>query len=260
MNKAVFFDIDGTLWDSRFEIPESTVRGIQKLHEQGNYAFICTGRSRSAVQSQKLLNLGFDGIVAGCGTYIEYRSEVVFEKWIPYEKLQEVQETLRELHMPVLLEGSEAIYYDEEAFGEEPYLKYLKQALGDTVKTTEHLDIHSKVNKMSALCSKADRTATEQRMKEEWNLVYHSSFVVEIMPRGFSKASGIAWICEYLGIPREDTYGFGDSANDLDMLNYVKYGIAMGNGTEDAKEAADYVTSDIHEDGIYRGLEYFGLI
>ena len=71
--KAAFFDIDGTLWDSCNEIPESTVEAIRKLRENGNLAFLCSGRTRAYIQNPSLLEIGFDGIVSGCGTMIEYR-------------------------------------------------------------------------------------------------------------------------------------------------------------------------------------------
>lgn len=81
MKTAVFFDIDGTLWDSQMQIPKSTIEAIHKLQENGNYAFICSGRSRATIRARELLEeIGFDGIVAGCGTYIEYNGEVIFER------------------------------------------------------------------------------------------------------------------------------------------------------------------------------------
>jgi hydroxymethylpyrimidine pyrophosphatase-like HAD family hydrolase len=67
MKKAVFFDIDGTLWNYKMQIPQSTVSAIRKLRENGHYAFICSGRSRSNIQSPDLLGIGFDGVVASCG-------------------------------------------------------------------------------------------------------------------------------------------------------------------------------------------------
>ena len=88
----------------------------------------------------------------------------------------------------------------------------------------------------------------------------HDDVVLECTPKGTSKATGIDWLCKYLGIAKEDTYGIGDSINDLDMLQYVGHGIAMGNGTQVAKEAAEYVTTDIHEDGIYNALKHYRLI
>ena len=58
----------------------------------------------------------------------------------------------------------------------------------------------------------------------------------------------------------KDTYAFGDSANDVDMLEFAGVGVAMGDGTDVAKEHADYVTRGLHEDGIYHALKHFALI
>ena len=62
MSKTVFFDIDGTLWDERMNIPDSTIEAIVALKANGHRAFLCTGRARASVNSDKLLNMGFDGI------------------------------------------------------------------------------------------------------------------------------------------------------------------------------------------------------
>lgn len=80
--KAVFFDIDGTLWDEHFVIPESTKEAIRKLRENGHLAFLCSGRTRAFIQDERLLALGFDGIVAGCGTWIEMDGKTLFYKKI----------------------------------------------------------------------------------------------------------------------------------------------------------------------------------
>ena len=71
MSKAVFFDIDGTLWDFYNQIPVSTVTAIRELRKNGHYAFICSGRARAYIQHPDLFAIGFDGVVAGCGTHVE---------------------------------------------------------------------------------------------------------------------------------------------------------------------------------------------
>ena len=78
-------------------------------------------------------------------------------------------------------------------------------------------------------------------------------------------SSKILYGCEpvsytHLGIDVKDTYAFGDSANDVDMLEFAGVGVAMGDGTDVAKEHADYVTRGLHEDGIYHALKHFALI
>ena len=53
---------------------------------------------------------------------------------------------------------------------------------------------------------------------------------------------------------------FGDDTNDIPMFNIVKYGICMGNGNQEAKKHAFYITSNIEEDGIKNALEHFNVI
>lgn len=83
---------------------------------------------------------------------------------------------------------------------------------------------------------------------------------MEIVPKGFNKATGIQEICRLLGIAHEDTYSFGDSTNDLDMLAYTAHSVAMGDGMQEAKDAAEYVTSPLREDGILKACEHYGLV
>ena len=71
MPKAIFFDIDGTLWDREQRIPESVKKALERLKENSHLFFICSGRTRSFIPDRELMPLGFDGILAGCGTYGE---------------------------------------------------------------------------------------------------------------------------------------------------------------------------------------------
>ena len=67
-------------------------------------------------------------------------------------------------------------------------------------------------------------------------------------------------LCDYLGIPVEETYAIGDSINDLEMLQFVGHSIAMGNASQSAKDVAEYITTHIHEDGILNALRHYNLI
>ena len=82
----------------------------------------------------------------------------------------------------------------------------------------------------------------------------------EIVPKGYSKATAIRYITEYLNIPMEDTVAIGDSNNDLDMLRYVQNSIAMGVCTEEVAEAASYRTDTVEQDGIEKAMRHFGMI
>lgn len=261
MKKAVFFDIDGTLWDRSMRVPKSCVTAIRNLRENGNYAFLCSGRSRAAIQGKELLeDIGFDGILAGCGTYGEYLGEIIFERKLSQKEIEKLLAGLKKYRIPAILEGKKHLYANKEDFGEDPYLSYLDRILENGMLPLSGYQGRYDANKISADYTRGDARSLCRELSAEFEFLFHESRVVEIMPKGYSKASGIRKMCDYLDIAHEDTYAFGDSANDIAMLQYVKHGVAMGNATEDVKEAADFVTSDILDDGIQHGLKYFSLI
>ncbi|OBK33661.1 HAD family hydrolase [Mycobacterium sp. 1245111.1] len=79
--------------------------------------------------------------------------------------------------------------------------------------------------------------------------------LIEIVPVGVNKGSGIAEIAGPLGIPDADWVAFGDMPNDVPMLSRAGLGVAMGNAHPDAVAAADEVTTTNADDGVARVLE-----
>ncbi len=258
--KAVFFDIDGTIWDAHMWIPESTKRAIRALRENGHLTFICSGRTRAFIQAEELLDLGFDGIIAGCGTYIEEHGKELFYKKIEEQEVKRVLAVFRSCHMPVVMEGKKDLYLDAAEFAGDDYPERMRREIGEHLLPITGNEGKWEISKFScALPDPAYQRAVEE-LKNDYEILIHDAPVAEFVPKGFSKASGIQKACELFSIAREDTYAFGDSVNDLDMLRYVAHGVAMGNGTKEAKEAADYVTTELKDDGIYQGLLHYGLI
>jgi hypothetical protein len=261
MSKLIFFDIDGTIWDERMQIPESTKRTICQLRENGHKTFLCSGRARGNIRSEELLALGFDGIVAACGNHVEMNGKILYEHILTNEQVKRAVMLLEACHMPVVLEGPSHHWISEKGFEQDPYVVYLLQEMGETALPLKGFDESIRINKFSAdILPTTDYDRIKKELGSEYELLEHEGNVVEFVPKGTSKATGIAWLCRYLGVAREDTYAVGDSVNDLDMLTYVGHGIAMGNASSAVKEIAEYVTKDIHEDGIYHAMKHYELI
>ena len=83
---------------------------------------------------------------------------------------------------------------------------------------------------------------------------------MDVIAKGGGKMKGIQRYLEMKGIKAEETIAFGDAENDLEMLKFAGIGVAMGNGEEQVKAQADYVTADVDDDGIAKALRHFGLI
>jgi hydroxymethylpyrimidine pyrophosphatase-like HAD family hydrolase len=77
---------------------------------------------------------------------------------------------------------------------------------------------------------------------------------------GIHKATAIEKLLKHLKIRNDDTFVYGDGLNDLEMLEFVQNGIAMGNAKEAVKKAANEITNTHDEDGIYNSFKKYGLI
>ena len=94
----------------------------------------------------------------------------------------------------------------------------------------------------------------------EGDLTYSTNNgLIEVMPRGLSKATGIAEVAGPLGIDAADIVAFGDMPNDIPMLRWAGLGVAMGNAHADVLEAADEITTRNTDDGLARVLERWWL-
>lgn len=259
--KIIFFDIDGTLFDPELGVPQSTRESIKVLIENGHLPVICTGRAMAMVPDY-LMEIGFLGIIAGAGTYVEYEGKTVHHKVEGNEFLADILPLLKENHIKFVVEGPKYVYFDSSDVSEEyGFVKEILEKLGaDTIKPIHGENI--RMNKISCfLTEKSNFEEILPKIQEKFDLIRHQGVnLIELIPTGYNKASGIETLIDYLGIDRKDTYAFGDSTNDLQMLDYVECGIAMGNSYPEVLERAKYRTKSIQEDGIYWGLKKFGLI
>jgi Cof subfamily protein (haloacid dehalogenase superfamily) len=79
--------------------------------------------------------------------------------------------------------------------------------------------------------------------------------LIEVVPLGISKATGVEEVARPYEITAEDVVAFGDMPNDIPMLRWAGLGVAMGNAHPEAVEAADEVTATNTDDGLARVLE-----
>lgn len=260
--KALFFDIDGTLFDFECGVPESTRRALRLLNQRGHLPFICTGRSRALVENW-LVELGFSGVVAACGTDIEYQGRRVFQKELSAELADWAVRALRAEGMVPVLEGPDALYFDDTEYTQDidGFCDYINQVLGPRRLPIKGNEGAMRVNKISAkIVPGARPDCAVKRLAWAFDAIRHEGVTIEFVPKGFSKATGIQIITRALGIAQCDVLAFGDSNNDMDMLEYAGVGVAMGNGTPGLMEKADYVTDTLQNDGIWNALQHFGLL
>ncbi len=260
MKKLLFFDIDGTLLDeSNQEVPKSTMTALQKAQENGHLVFINTGRSFTAVPNI-IKNMNIDGYVCGCGGYLSYHGEVLQDTTLDIALCQQLVQKLNECKLSAVLESTNCIYFDTNNINErvEGFRQSLKTE--DTICASWDQE-NLQFDKLTVFLNEDSQFEPfYETFKDQLHFIQRDETFYEIIPTHISKATGIAYFLDYFNLPFDCAYAFGDSANDLAMLEYVKHSIAMGVSHPDVLKTCEYVTTNLEDDGIQHALEHYGII
>ena len=252
--KILFFDIDGTLLSHRtLQIPESAKKSIRKAKEKGHLVFINTGRTISVV-NKEIKELGFDGYICGCGSYIEVDGEVIYSNDIDKSKYAEIINKIEEYDLDVVLEGREAVYYNRDTSTDAILTDFIKNNYPVSTYKDENLQfdkMYMKYGDNENLKDFCDFT------KDLFDFIDHGNGGGEMVPKGHSKATGIDFVLNHYNIDDKDSYAFGDGINDIEMLSTVGCGIAMGNASDEVKKYAHKVTESVHDDGVAVGIKEY---
>ena len=154
---AIFFDIDGTLWDRDNNIPQSTKEAIHQLQENGHQTFLCSGRTRVFINSEELLGMGFDGIVCGCGTFIEYKGKEMLYKEIDRELLKKAVQVFYDYDIAMVMEGRHMLYMDADKISRDAYGRYLLEVMKDCMLPIQGHEEQWEASKFSVLIVKSNK-------------------------------------------------------------------------------------------------------
>ncbi|SER07663.1 Cof-type HAD-IIB family hydrolase [Piscibacillus halophilus] len=252
----IFFDIDGTLLDHHKELPQSAKESIFKLKEQGHEVAIATGRAPFMFKDIRK-ELGIDTYVSFNGQYVVLRGEVIYKNPLDNEELVALTEKALENEHPVVFMDA------DDMKANVPEHEYINESISSL--KIDHFPSHDpdyigrELYQALLFCVKGEEQPYVDQFKK-FDFVRWHRVSVDILPAGGSKAEGIDRIIDKLGIPAERQVAFGDARNDLEMLSQIHHSFAMGNGHQEAKEKARYVTKRVDEDGILYGLKQIGLI
>ncbi|GEK91643.1 Cof-type HAD-IIB family hydrolase [Alkalibacterium kapii] len=274
MEKVVFLDIDGTLVTKYNSIPESAKQAIQDLKKNNILPVISTGRAPLLIEEVRN-ELGIDSYIAMNGQLVVHEGEVVYHNPIEKETVDKLIAHAVENNDGIILCGAKDIFSNSivslaKRSSVLTLLKGIAKLIPGSIKYSFLSRLIKKPPKPEEYEGKPIyQVIIETSMEEEQHYKHlfqdlhfarSNYYTVDIISKGISKATGIEHYLNHVGLKRENTYAFGDSPNDLEMLAYVETSVAMGNGWDNVKAVADYVTDDVDKDGIKNALEYFGLI
>lgn len=256
MNRQIlFFDIDGTLVDSTTHIvPESTKTALHKLREDGHLLCISTGRSLQSVIDGNFDQLiDWDIFLCNNGQAIyDHEKNLMHLTPIPRESVEACIQTAEKQEAPLLIMGKEQILTREA----NEYVITSTEFFKESIPEVQEYDGSDVI--MMIAYGPMGYTYEEYMAISSVDVLIGQSTYADVVLKGFSKAIGIKYVLEHFQM--RDYLAFGDSLNDVEMLQHARIGVAMGNGHEEAKRSADFVTDDVSEDGIYHALVQMGMI
>ena len=109
--KALFFDIDGTLFSEIVrQVPQSAVLALKKSRDSGNLVFINTGRTWCQTEGIRG-EVETDGMLCGCGTYLTAENKVLYDRRVSPERINWIREAVSRFRLDAVLEGVNHCYF-----------------------------------------------------------------------------------------------------------------------------------------------------
>lgn len=273
--KIIFLDIDGTLTEpGKNDPPESALFAVRSAREKGHAVFLCTGRNYDMMKP--LLKFGFDGFIASSGGYIQCGDEVIYDCPLTEEQ--------RVLALGLFEKNNifRTIECNEGSFTTESFKEFLRKN-AETSGNSEFLRWREQLEKNLNMrpIEEYENQAVYKvvlMVDEEWKLDEpmkvlgdEFTFVIqeknvqgyincEFISKQYDKGQAVKRVCEHLGVDVKNTFAFGDSMNDLEMMETAGYSICMENGSPALKEIADEICKSVSEDGLYKAFEKHGLL
>ena len=273
--KLIFLDIDGTLTEPGKNVPPpSAVDAVRRAREKGHKVVLCSGRNYGMLYP--VTHYGFDGLGASAGGYIEYNGQVVYDCPMTSEQQARVLDIFKESGIYRTIGGRSHSYTDEgfkEFLSENIQSKANSELLRWRIQIENELGIRpmseydgEPIYGMAFMSRGAERLKKPlQMLQEEFDFCIQDEDACgivngELSSKEFDKGKAVERLCGFLGISKEDTIAFGDSMNDLEMLQAAEIGVCMANGSPSLLKIANMVCPSVLEDGLYSAFEKLKLL
>ena len=265
--KLIALDIDGTLTNSRKEISPRTRYALLEAQDQGKKIILASGRHPLGVYpiAQDLMLARYGGYIMSFngGKIIDCATgRTIVTKLFPSEYLADIVSVLKDSNITMLTFDDKRIYADNKV---NDYTYVEKDILKTEMVVTEDFvaAVKFEINKilLAGEPDELDRYQAILSKRYDGLLdVYKSApYFLEIMPFGVSKGSMLPLLLNKIGVDRDELIAFGDHYNDMTMIGYAGFGVAMANGEEEIKKIANYVCESNDDDGIAKALAKFVL-
>jgi Cof subfamily protein (haloacid dehalogenase superfamily) len=238
-----------------------TRAALERTHAAGIHVLLVTGRMFQAVRPYALEAHLDDPVVCYQGAVV---AEPESGRWlrhepIPLELAREAIAALNEEGFPLNCYVDDELYVAEVTPGARRYADFQHLELHPVGELLAWLD--EPPTKLVVIDDPEVLDGLKQRMisRFEGRLYISKSlpYFLEFASPDVTKAAGLDFLAEHLGFTRERTVAFGDGENDIELVDWAAYGVAVENAHERVKAVADLICPPVDEEGVAQVLEAF---
>ncbi|MGN1277819.1 MAG: HAD family hydrolase [Floccifex sp.] len=259
-HKIVFFDMDGTLYQTENDIIlDSSLEAIQMLKERGYIVCAATGRPLNQLKLI-LEKITFDYYVTINGGYIlDAELNEIDSFPIERQSLNDLVDLCKQNEFGLLFHFGDASYIYNNFYPMYYFCKYCNVL--DSLFYDQSQSYHKRHKAFDAVVLTKDKHAIDEFMESHPDLrrdlinVKTDGFCYDIFNKTVDKSHGIEMILKRENLTWKDTICFGDSTNDIGMLQKADIGVAMGTANDYVKSFANFVTTSTYNHGIYNGVK-----
>lgn len=263
MIKMIVTDIDGTIVDFNSNTSAKVKETINKLTKKGIKVVLATGRMfRATYPVLEDLNLNTPIISYQGGLIKDFYNDkkVLYSKYTDVTLAHEIIDYFRENDIHINLYVNDILYVEKDDFYIKKYIenRNIIYTVVDDLKKVEMNKLH-KVLGIDKDPNKIIKTTTElkEKYKDKLYIIRSTPYFCEVSNPKASKADALCFLRDYWGFKAEEVLAIGDQDNDIDMIEAAGIGVAMGNGTQNLKQVADFITKPIEEDGFCYAMEKY---
>ncbi|MQW22636.1 MULTISPECIES: Cof-type HAD-IIB family hydrolase [unclassified Lactococcus] len=252
--KLIALDLDGTLLNAKKEVSKENIAAIKKAREKGVHVVITTGRPLLAIHHllEELDMTGFDdfSITFNGGLIQRNTGEIVSKKTFSLDEARDIKEMTASLGLPCDLLSEGTVYMTPSALTSlYPSLnKLLHFVPKDLSELGDDVIINKVVSCTEAAILDAKIPDFPKAFYDKYEIFKSQAKLVEFMPKGINKAYGLSKLIEILDLKPENVMAMGDEENDMAMIEWAGYGVAMGNAVDKLKAAAQIIADRTNEE------------
>ncbi len=259
MAKALFFDIDSTLVSFKtHNIPESTIEALTAAKNNGVDIFISTGRPRPLINNIQSISHLVKGYITTNGAYCFAGNQTISCAPIHQEEAESLLNQSDKMGYACIIVGE----HDLAMHNPNPRAMSIFRDMLNIFNLPElplpHM-LNQNILQLTPFITPGEERTILPLLKNVEISRWCNEFA-DITAKGVSKAKGLKEIAEWGGYPISDTIAFGDGGNDLTIIKAAGIGVAMGNANPELKQAADFITTTVDDNGIYNALRHFNVI